>query len=107
MGLNSPEIPVSRPDFLPTMSGVILGFSKETWYSLMNLLLLPRWKYVFKHGVFEIRKALNSLEYHLLGFYSLAILTCTNAYERLIFVHIKIDRNQRLDRKMGSCNVQF
>lgn len=39
MGFNSPEMPVSRPGFLPKMSGVILGFSKETWYSLMNKLL--------------------------------------------------------------------
>lgn len=39
MGLNSPEMPVSRPGFLTKMSDVIGGFSKETWYSLMNKLL--------------------------------------------------------------------
>jgi len=32
---------VSRPSFLPNMNGIIIGFSKEIWYSPMNQLLLP------------------------------------------------------------------
>jgi hypothetical protein len=32
-------MPVSRPGFLPKKYGNFGGFSKETWYSLMDKLL--------------------------------------------------------------------
>lgn len=80
MGFHSPEMPFSHPAFLPKISVIILKFSKETCYSIMNQLLTSMKEYILKHGGFEIFRNFNVLGHwsfpkvrdHLLAFYTLS-----------------------------------